>query len=148
MTCHVWAWKWLLPGGEKNTFQWFLFVLVMALDFSCFDMMAKMCTAFLCHPQTYFQQACFHAESEGSISLARHWVWVCTRRPSVPYTLCSALTCGRKEIWEIERWIFYGVNHPITWVVGLGAALLLFIENSPCTSIPFQLVIVRSIFTY
>lgn len=57
---------------EKITFQWFLFLLVMALNFSCFAMTAKMCTAFLCHPQTYFQHACFHEESEGSISLARH----------------------------------------------------------------------------
>lgn len=59
----------------ENTFQWFLFLLVMALNFSCFDMTAKMCTAFLCHPQTYFQHACFHEESEGSIRLARQWVW-------------------------------------------------------------------------
>lgn len=33
MMYHVPAWKWLLPGGGKITFQWFLFLLVMALIF-------------------------------------------------------------------------------------------------------------------
>ena len=65
-------------SGLEMTIAWwrknyFLVVFVFTCygsDFSCFDMTAKMCTAFPCHRQTYFQHACFHAESEGSISLA------------------------------------------------------------------------------
>ena len=63
--------KMTIAWWRKNYFSVVFVFTCYGSDFSCFDMTAKMCTAFPCHRQTYFQHACFHEESEGSISLAR-----------------------------------------------------------------------------
>lgn len=116
--------------GLKKLFSGFCFYLLW-LSFSCFDMMAKMCTAFLCHPQTYFQHACFHEEREGSISLAQLW-----ERGVYMETICSTdtllkLTCsGRGGICEIRMRALWGVNLLNNSGNGLGVHACCWLKSS------------------
>lgn len=93
-------WK---SGGEK-LFSVFCFCLLW-LNISCVDMMAHVCTAFLCHLQTYFRHACFHEESEGSLSLAQCQEWgVYMKTACSPDTLFSwrAGPEGR-DLWNLNE---------------------------------------------
>lgn len=102
-----------------DLFSVFCFYLLW-LSFSCFDMMAKMCTAFLCHLQTYFQHACFHEESERAEAWHSAKNGVCTRRPPVPQTLCSADAQGQREKSVRSQWGFckvltYWITLAVDW---------------------------------